>query len=138
MNYYEENWELLKKALETEESKKEIHPLNRKQIFEDALAFGWSRDLDYKFVFSLCACLRDEADYLPLSGAYSSLRRIDLILRRTPNYGYFKVDSLKIISEAMDSIEKWKRETINTNSIDKLLKNRYRFDPHESIEKIRT
>ncbi|XP_072160074.1 aminopeptidase Ey [Bemisia tabaci] len=90
VNYYEENWELLRKALETEESKKKIHPLNRKQIFEDALAFGWSRDLDYKFVFSLCACLRDEADYLPLSGAYSSLRRIDLILRRTPNYGYFK------------------------------------------------
>ncbi|CAH0395173.1 unnamed protein product [Bemisia tabaci] len=90
VNYYEENWELLKGALETRETREKIHPLNREQIYRDALDFGWSQELDYKLVFSLCASLRHETDYLPLSGALASLRQLDLVLRRSPNHAYFK------------------------------------------------
>lgn len=93
VNYDVENWRLLESCLTDENSFSTIDPLNRVQIIADVLGLSWTGKLEYSIAFDIIHYLQHEPEYLPWSTAFSSLKDIGKMLRRTPIYGYFKVYS---------------------------------------------
>ncbi|XP_065344833.1 aminopeptidase N-like [Cloeon dipterum] len=79
VNYDQTNWDLLFAYLNDIATADLIDPLNRAQILDDSLAFGITKQLNYKTALSSTLYLRHEKEYGPWAAA---LRRLEFIRDR--------------------------------------------------------
>ncbi|KRT78825.1 Peptidase, partial [Oryctes borbonicus] len=89
VNYDEDNWNLLIDVLRSAEYK-QIPPLNRVLLFDNAANLAWTKRLPYETYFKLVGYLQQEEEYVPWKGALRSIDALEVQLKRTPIYGKFK------------------------------------------------
>lgn len=92
VKYDERNWDLLIEQLTGSEYQK-IATLNRAELLNDALDLAWSGQQNYAIALRLIKYLRQEREYLPWRAALSTLSDVSRMLRRTSQYGLFKVSA---------------------------------------------
>lgn len=90
MNYDENNWKLLIKALNSDSFDKIAFP-NRVQLIDDSAHLAWNGDLDYCVFFDIIKFLKQENNYLVFSTALSNLAKIDTFFQRTSAFGLLRV-----------------------------------------------
>lgn len=90
VKYDERNWNSLIEQLTGTEYDK-IATLNRAELINDALDLAWSGDQDYAVALKLIKYLKQEKEYLPWRAALSTLSDVNRMLKRSPQYGLFKV-----------------------------------------------
>lgn len=93
VKYDEKNWNLLIEQLTGSEYGK-IATLNRAELINDALDLAWSGEQNYAIALRLIGYLKQEKEYLPWRAALSTLSDVSRMLRRTPQYGLFKVSRM--------------------------------------------
>lgn len=89
VNYDEENWKLITKAL-LEEDVNIVDTLNRVQLLSDAGDLAFTGDLKYNIFFDLVKYLEREENYLPWKTALGKISKIDSFLEKKPIYDEFK------------------------------------------------
>lgn len=93
VQYDDRNWDLLIEQLTGPEHEK-IATLNRAELINDALDLAWSGNQDYAIALRLIKYLKQEKEYLPWRAALSTLSDVSRMLRRTSQYGLFKVSTI--------------------------------------------
>lgn len=91
VRYDNKNWELLIQQLTGPEFDR-ISTLNRAELINDALDLAWSGDQDYSIALRLLKYLKQENEYLPWRAALGTLSDVNRMLKRTSQYGQFKVN----------------------------------------------
>ncbi|XP_017023784.1 aminopeptidase N-like [Drosophila kikkawai] len=89
INYDAQNWKLLINTLTTGRYES-IHLINRAQLINDVLSFAWTGDQDYETALKVVAYLPRERELLPWKAAFSNIRLINRIVRRTAQGGLLK------------------------------------------------
>ena len=90
VNYDEKNWQLLSEYLNTKEYKN-ISPLNRAQLLDDALNLARTGRLNFTIALSLTTYLTQEADYIPWTTAFRNLNFVHSMMQFSENYENFKL-----------------------------------------------
>ncbi|KAH8382721.1 hypothetical protein KR009_004925 [Drosophila setifemur] len=104
VNYDSQNWNLLIEAL-TKGDFQSIHVINRAQLIDDALYLAWTGEQDYGLALRLIGYLQREKEYLPWKSVDENLRRVDRIIRQTPNFGLFKRYLGKLIKPIYEHLQ---------------------------------
>ncbi|XP_076637043.1 uncharacterized protein LOC143349583 [Colletes latitarsis] len=89
VNYDVNNWKQLQKYLLTKDYVK-IHPVNRAQLIDDALAMARTSRLDYAVALSLSLYLHQETDYIPWITANRHLNFFQNMLYTSKHYAMYK------------------------------------------------
>lgn len=97
VNYDERNWKMLIETL-THGDFDRIHVINRAQLIDDALYLAWTGEQDYEIAMRLIEYLKREREYLPWKSAFENLKRMKSIIRQTPNYEFFKVSCMYLVT----------------------------------------
>ena len=79
------------KVLKDESRFKEIHPINRAQIIDDAMNLALSGRLDYKTALDITSYLTHEKSYVPWKAGLVALGYIDTMLSKGAYYLEYKV-----------------------------------------------
>ena len=96
VQYDQKNWELLITQLSGTQYNK-IDTMNRAQLIDDVLDLAWTGDQDYSVALRLVDYLKHETEYIPWKSALDNLSAVNRILRRSAQYGLFKVKSLTFL-----------------------------------------
>ncbi|XP_055705019.1 aminopeptidase N-like [Phlebotomus papatasi] len=97
VKYDKKNWDLLIDHL-TSEKFTDIHTLNRAQLIDDALDLAWSGDQEYSIALRIVEYLKQEREYIPWKTALENLAAVNRMLKRTPQYGFFKMYMRKVLT----------------------------------------
>lgn len=84
VNYDEQNWRAIGKALKFE-NHGDIHVLNRAQIVDDLFNLARVGHLSYDFIFNIIDYVKDEQEYLPW---YATLNGLSYLTQRIPDEKY--------------------------------------------------
>lgn len=85
-------------ALEDPEEFDKIHPLNRVQLIDDAFAFSKVGLMDYETAFELIKYLKHEHEYLPWTAAIKNLNELNVLVKRNPISGQYRVSNTYIFT----------------------------------------
>ncbi|XP_017023713.1 aminopeptidase Ey-like [Drosophila kikkawai] len=97
VNYDSQNWKLLIETLNSEHFES-IHVVNRAQLIEDVFSLAWTGEQDYETALGVMEYLHRERELLPLRAAFEKLTTLRRLVRRTPNFGYYKRYINKLIA----------------------------------------
>jgi len=93
VNYDAQNWKLLIETLNSEQFQS-IPVINRAQLIDDVLYFGWTGEQDYEIALQLINYLHRERELLPWKSAFENLKLLNRIVRQTPNFQLFRVSCI--------------------------------------------
>lgn len=96
VNYDEKNWNMLIDTLNSD-SFSEIPEMNRVQLLTDIFELAYSGIIDYSQALRLGNYLERETELLPLETGLDALRRIEVPLLRSKDYGTFQHFVKKLI-----------------------------------------
>ncbi|GJQ77626.1 hypothetical protein Trydic_g12754 [Trypoxylus dichotomus] len=119
VNYDEKNWNLLIDVLKSSKYK-QIPPLNRVLLFDNAANFAWTKRIPYELYFKLIGYLQHEDEYVPWKGAIRSTDILDVQLKRTPVYDKFKQFMAKNIEPIYGKIGGFRESKTRINDFDKI------------------
>lgn len=71
-----------------------IHTLNRVQLVEYLFSFTKKGNLDYNILFQLLNYLKHEKQFTPWKSAMKGLKKIGILMERTPKQGVFQVSRI--------------------------------------------
>ncbi|KAH8338376.1 hypothetical protein KR059_001873, partial [Drosophila kikkawai] len=89
VNYDAQNWKLLIQTLNSEDFES-IHVVNRAQLIDDVFSFAWTGEQNYETALGVMEYLHRERELLPWRAAFQKLTILSRLVRRTPNFAYFK------------------------------------------------
>lgn len=97
VKYDEKNWDLLIEQLSGPDYIK-ISAANRAQLIDDALDLAWTGDQDYSIALRLVDYLKHEREYIPWKSALDNLNAVNVMLKRSPQFGLFQEYMRKILN----------------------------------------
>lgn len=104
INYDQRNWKMLVKVLNDDSRFKEIHPINRAQIIDDAMNLALSGRLDYKTALDITSYLSHEKSYVPWKAGLVALGYIDTMLSKGAYYLEYKKYVLRLLNNAVQEL----------------------------------
>lgn len=89
VNYDPRNWKLLTDCLKDRAQMKQIPPLSRSQLIDDALNMAEAGKLNYSIALNLTKYLLNEEDYLPWRSAHNTFLYLKTMMATEPEYDLF-------------------------------------------------
>ncbi|XP_037727925.1 aminopeptidase N-like [Drosophila subpulchrella] len=104
VNYDAQNWKLLIETLNSDQFQS-IPVINRAQLIDDVLYFGWTGEQDYEITLQLINYLHRERELLPWKSAFENLKLLNRIVRQTPNFQFFRSYVKQLITPIYEHVK---------------------------------